>query len=146
MKTVNFRNISIFIIPPILIYIYVLVIQYNHPNDADHTDILNKSLLTINVCGWNLLHVLFFYVVCYTFQVNTILDHIIVFFVGVVWFIFEKIMFYYNNKHINININTNNIDNNASDVYHPISNSRVDDFIFNAFGQILYIITLWARK
>jgi hypothetical protein len=62
--------------------------------------------------------------------------------VGVIWFIFEKIIFYYNNQHIN----TNNAGNDASYVYHPISNSRVDDLIFNAFGQILYIVVRWNRN
>ena len=142
MKTVNFINIFIFIIPPILIYIYISVIQYNHSNNADNMDLLNKTLLTIKVCGWNLLHVFFFYFVCYTFQVNTIIDHIIVFLAGVSWMFIEKLMFYYNNQHIR----TNNTTHVASIVYHPISNSRVDDLIFNAFGQILYIVVLWARK
>ena len=113
---------------------YILKKSYYYK--AEEKDILNKKLLEIYVCGWNLLHVIFFFSICYIFNIKTIFGYIFIFSIGIVWFFLEQIMFLnYNKPHF---IENNN--KNKNYVYSSISHPRHDDIIFNCLGILLYFL------
>ena len=111
-------------------YIYIYILENNNMQDKD---VLNKKIIELDICGWNLLHVIFNFLVCYFFNVKTFFGFIIIFLLGVIWFFFEKELFSRYNKNF---IEKENKDT----VYSSISYPRHDDIIYNLFGIITYIV------
>jgi hypothetical protein len=102
-------------------------------NNKEDQDILNIKIIELDICAWNLLHVLFYFLICKLFNVKTIQEYVSVFLLGIAWFFFERKMFSNYNK----NIPTEKKDY----VYASISYPRYDDILFNLFGIVLYYIT-----
>ena len=104
---------------------------------------MNLKLFQLKICGWNLLHTLFFFFICYFFNIKTILGYVFIFLIGVVWYFFEIKLFFEYNKNYN---ETDKNDKNDKIVYNSISYPRYDDLLFNLFGIILYIlIKCWLK-
>jgi hypothetical protein len=103
--------------------------------DSEKKDILNKRLFSLNVCGWNLLHILFYFLFCVFLNVKTTREYFLVFLTGVFWFFLEQLVFLQYNKYID-----ENVSNDAKYVYASISYPRYDDIIFNLFGILLYYV------
>ena len=125
------------------IYIYLLFIPniifvYLYNNQKNNNQTLNKKIGK-NVCIWNLLHSLVFFILCIIIQPETIYDYINIIIVMILWFLFEYIVYEINKKLNIIKINEKII-NNENGVYNNPYIPRYDDFVFNIIGVILYII------
>lgn len=118
------------IISFIFVYFYVSILK---KNNLENQDPLNLKLFELSICGWNLLHVVFFFFICYFFNIKTILGYVFIFLIGIIWYFFEiKLFFEYNKNH-------KHIENNKT-VYSSISYPRYDDLLFNLFGIILHML------
>jgi len=125
---------SLFLILSIFfIYIYVSILKNFYKAEQD--DILNIKLLQLDICGWNLLHVVFYFLICYIFDIKTLIGYIFIFSTGIVWFFLEKSLFFKYNKDFIEN------NNNKNYVYSSISYPRKDDIIFNFLGILLYFLS-----
>jgi len=118
----------------LFVYIYVSVFKQSYKSEKN--DILNQRLFSLNFCGWNILHIIFNYLVCVFFKVKSLTEYLLVFAIGIIWFFVEQIVFMRYNKRINQNVR-----NDAKYVYSSISHPRYDDIIFNLIGILLYSAT-----
>ena len=134
MIITNLYKFIFIILSIISIYIYVSIMKSTR--NAEHKDILNIKLLELDVCGWNLLHICFNFLICCIFNINTIIGYSFVFLSGILWFSFEKVLFLKYNK----NFSENN-DDNKKYVYSSISYPRHDDIIYNFIGIIIHFMT-----
>jgi len=50
--------------------VYLVYITYYKLTD-ENADILNKKLITLKICGWNILHIIFYFILCIIFNVKT---------------------------------------------------------------------------
>jgi len=116
------------------IYLYVSFLK-KKGYDSEKKDILNKRLFSLNVCGWNLLHILFYFLFCVFFDIKTTREYLLVFLTGLFWFFLEQLVFLQYNTYID-----QNVSNDAKYVYASISYPRYDDIIFNLFGILLYSV------
>jgi len=127
---------KIFIITaPVIIYSYLLFVEYYNINQVSNVDPLNGCLYRLPICGWNLTHVFIFYLISKILEKyikNKIKCHIFIFIIGVLWYIIEPILYYNRGKDQIILLNDNIV---YSNVYVP----RLDDLIFNIFGQMLFV-------
>ena len=97
-------------------------------------DKLNYTFLTLKLCIWNILHVFIFFIYCLILKPVTLYDHIFIFMLGVVWYLME----YFSNKDT-----IGNIEKCLNVGYHNIKHPRLDDFIYNILGQLLYICYIY---
>lgn len=131
------------------IYIYILFIPtiifvYLYNNQTNSNQTLNKKIGK-NVCIWNLLHSLVFFILCIIIQLETIYDYINIIIVMILWFLFEYIV-YKITKKLNIVKINEKIINNENGVYNNPYIPRYDDFVFNIIGVILYIVINFIIK
>ena len=110
--------------------VYERSIQKN----AEEVDPLNFKLLELDICGWNILHIIFFFFLCYLLKIKTVFGYICIFLVGVLWYFLEIRLF-------SIYNHTFKEDNNPDTVYSSISYPRADDLIFNFLGIIIHFLT-----
>ena len=120
----------------LFIYVYVSWLK----KIGEEHDILNRTLLELDVCGWNLLHVIFYFMLCYILRVKSLLGYVVVFLVGIFWYFVEQVIF----LHYRVPIGDNRHPN-PNYVYHSISYPRVDDFVYNVIGILLYICTVYQK-
>ena len=112
------------------IYVYVSILKNSNKEDSD---ILNVKIVDLPICGWNLLHVLFYFSLCFIFQLKTISGHFFIFSLGIAWFFLEKRLFSKYNK--------NFMEKNKKNyVYSSISHPRYDDILFNFLGVLLHFL------
>lgn len=114
-------------------FIFLYVSFLKRYKNSEKKDILNKRLFSLNICGWNLLHIIFYFLLCFIFNVKTNTEYFFIFLVGCIWFFLEKLVFIQYNEPVD-----ENVSNDASYVYASISYPRYDDILFNLFGIILY--------
>ena len=68
---------------------------------------------------------------CVIMQPNTLIDHVLIFAIGVVWYFVEYISSYHTRGKTEL----------CPDVaYDNILMPRLDDFIYNTIGQVLYVL------
>ncbi len=97
-------------------------------------DGLNKKLI-YDISGWDILHVVFFFSLCFTVGVGfNLYAHFVIFMIGVIWFFNEKYLL----SSLNDNITCERNDIVYKNIYEP----KISDLLFNTFGQLLYIISL----
>ena len=130
------------------IYVYLLFIpniifvylnnckKYN--NITGGGSILNERIYK-NICIWNLLHAILYFILCSILQLENIYDYINICIVMILWFLFEYIVYKLNEKLDIVKINKNII-NNLNGVYDNPYIPRYDDFVFNTIGMIFYIL------
>ena len=123
-QTVFFIGLTIFII-----YSYVSILkEYN----LEHMDPLNKKIIELEICGWNLLHVLVYFILCLILNVRTIFGYMGVFLTGIVWYFLERRLFMKYSK--------NRTNKGSEDtVYDSISEPRPDDLVYNFIGIMIYM-------
>jgi len=126
-------NIIFILLSICFVYCYVSILKLSHKAEKD--DLLNIKLLELDICGWNLLHIIFYFSICYIFNITTIIGYTFVFLIGIVWFFLEKYLFSNYNKNFIENNNKKNY------VYSSISHPRYDDFIFNFLGILFHFIS-----
>lgn len=127
-------EVSYFSISIPLISLYLNSLTYFYPNrNINEIDILNKKIISINICGWNSLHTLLFYFICKAKNVKTLEEHLIIFLIGLLWYLIEGKLFNNISNKIKISKCTNI-------VYESINKPRLDDLLFNTFGQIIFIL------
>jgi len=132
--TIHIGGLIFIIISIIFIFIYVNILElYPYPEE---TDILNYNILTLHICGWNLLHILFNYMVCYIFNISTIISYFTVFLLGILWFFIEQILFFKFNKKSKLMK-----PQSLNYVYSSIGYPRVDDILYNSIGIFLHFIS-----
>ena len=99
-------------------------------------DFLNQTLFELRFCGWNILHIIVFFAYCVIIKKpQTLLDHAQVFAMGVVWYLMEYAASYQTHG------DTTSCPGVA---YDNMLMPRLDDFIYNTLGQVLYV--LWATR
>ena len=137
-------NIECYIMYVLLVVITVLFIYWyvtymkeaskRMLKNAEEVDPLNFKLLELDICGWNILHIIFFFFLCYLLKIKTVFGYICIFLVGVLWYFLEIRLF-------SIYNHTFKEDNNPDTVYSSISYPRADDLIFNFLGIIIHFLT-----
>jgi len=70
-------SILIVIISVFVIYTYVSIIKKLYKDTAEQHDILNKKLI-FEICGWNILHIVFYFAICYIFNIQTLFGYILI--------------------------------------------------------------------
>jgi len=91
--------------------------------------------MTLKICGWNILHVVFYFILCYLFNVRSYKGYLLIISIGFIWYVAEIYLFMNYNKHY-----TDKEIHDDSYVYSSISHPRYDDIIFNIFGIMLYAL------
>ena len=117
------------------IYVYLTILTYLYGNAINEMDILNYNIFGISL--WEILHILFFYKLCYITQANTPTIHIIIFVIGISWYISEPYIL----KNIN---KTAYICSNCA--YISVFRPKLSDLLFSGIGQIIFIIQKSHRK
>ena len=129
----NFIYIYLLFIPNI-IFVYL----YNGQSTSITNIDLNNRIIE-NICIWNLLHSVVFFILCIILHPESIYDYINIIIVMILWFLFEYIV-YEITKKLNIVKINEKIINNENGVYNNPYIPRYDDFVFNIIGVILYFI------
>ena len=108
-------------------YSYRLLSQ---TNSKECIDILNKPLLTLQICLWNISHIIVFIVYCIILRPKTIYDHLNIMLLGVIWYLIQS---------WSRNDTRGDTTKCPDVVYKNILYPRLDDFIYNTIGQLIYI-------
>ena len=130
----NFIYIYLLFIPNI-IFVYL----YNGQSTSITNIDLNNRIIE-NICIWNLLHSVVFFILCIILHPETIYDYINIIIVMILWFLFEYFIYKINKKLNLIKVNKNVIKGGSHLVYDNPYIPRYDDFIFNISGVLLYVI------
>ena len=133
--------IKYLIIPFCFIVFSILIRKYNnhlknkYGNNYACKDLLNHKIISIyklNGCIWNIIHIFIYFLLCILFNAKKIYyKHILIFFIGLLW--------YFLAPYSNYNNNPNKCQNT---VYSDTNIPRQDDIIFNSLGQLVYIFLL----
>ena len=134
LKNKNFIYIYLLFIPNI-IFVYLYNGQSTNITNID----LNNRIIE-NICIWNLLHSVVFFILCILLHPETIYDYINIIIVMILWFLFEYFIYKINKKLNLIKVNKNVIKGGSHLVYDNPYIPRYDDFIFNISGVLLYVI------
>jgi hypothetical protein len=118
----------------LLVFIRIYGSLNNHCSDE-----WNKTLLKIELrlCFWNAMHVLFFLGICVFLQPKTIVEHLIIFGIGVIWFAMQVIVTKRFGGELFIEDNQKCTDSSYSDILWP----KLDDFVYNSLGQVIFVFT-----
>ena len=141
-----FDNLKKSFINKNFIYIYLLFIPniiFVYLYNGQSTNITNIDLnnrIIKNICIWNLLHSVVFFILCILLHPETIYDYINIIIVMILWFLFEYFIYKINKKLNLIKVNKNVIKGGSHLVYDNPYIPRYDDFIFNISGVLLYVI------
>jgi hypothetical protein len=116
----------------VLIWIKIYGSGLTNNNDKECNDPLNKTLFKLRFSIWNMSHIIIFFIYCLIMKPVSFQDHFEIFMFGVVWYLMQYI----------INYNTDKYKKkcNHSVAYENIYKPRLDDFVYNTLGQILYLI------
>jgi hypothetical protein len=116
----------------IFIKLYNSELKKKYGDNYACKDILNKTLVSffnLKGCIWNIIHIIIYFGLCVLINSKlNVFKHIIVFFIGLLWYFFAP----YSNK-------LNNPNKCVDTVYSDTNIPREDDILFNFSGQILYI-------
>lgn len=95
-------------------------------------DLMNKRLFSIHldVCVWNILHIVSFFVLCFFMRPTNITNYILIFILGVIWFYIERAC----------STMTRETKCAHDIVYSNITVPRYDDMVFNCIGIIMYAL------
>lgn len=122
-----------------LIIMYIIELYctnlLNHDSDTSKecSDIFNKTLFTLKFCFWNISHIFIFFSYCVFLKPTSLRDHFFIFLIGVSWFTTQIIFAKYDEI-------TNDITNCPHVSYENILKPKLDDFIYNVLGQMLYVV------
>jgi len=100
-------------------------------------DKLNHTFLTLKFCIWNISHVFIFFIYCLILKPVTLYDHFLIFMLGVVWYSMQ----YFARKDT-----VGNIQKCLNVAYDNMIHPRLDDFIYNILGQLLYICYIYFKQ
>lgn len=89
-------------------------------------DALNRTFLEIKFCMWNVLHIVAYFVLCLKFKPTSLSEHFRIMFLGVVWFVLEKIF----------STQQDQGKRGKNVVYKNNTTPRYDDIFFNTLGQV----------
>jgi hypothetical protein len=118
-----------------IIQIYSIKLTNNNPDESKECiDKLNHSFLTLKFCVWNVSHILVFFLYCIIMKPITLYDHILIFILGIIWFLMQ----YFTRKNTK-----GDVKNCPHVVYKNMLQPRLDDFIYNILGQVLYIVYIY---
>ena len=119
----------------LLLSIWIYGIWLNtHDGNKECNDILNHTIFQMRIFVWNILHTVIFFVYCVIVKPVSIIDHIEVFGIGIIWFMLEYTTSMY----------THGNTSSCPDVsYENIFTPRLDDFIYNILGQVIYIVCVY---
>lgn len=124
----------------ILFLIVLLVFVRIYGSLKNHcSDEWNKTLLKIELrlCFWNAMHVLFFLGICVFLQPKSIVEHLIIFVIGIVWFAMQVIATERLGGEVFLKDNQQCNDSSYSDILWP----KLDDFVYNSFGQVIFLFS-----
>ena len=127
-----------FLIYIIIIQIIVLVIiklysnYINKNNEKECNDPLNRTFFKMRFSFWNVSHIIIFFVYCMIVKPKSFIDHFKIFMVGVMWYAMQYIVHYHTEEYKQ--------KCNHSVAYENMLKPRLDDFIYNTLGQILYFV------
>ena len=106
------------------------ITQTNKRVECD--DVMNKRLFSIqfDVCIWNILHIVSFFVLCFLLKPTTVKTYILIFILGVVWFCIERAF----------STMTRETKCAHEIVYSNITVPRYDDMVYNGIGILIYAL------
>lgn len=116
----------------VLIKLYAHILLKRDNTSKECVDIFNKTIYNLKICGWNISHIIVFYMYCVILKPITFINHTTIFLIGVLWYILQ---------HITSGNSSGNIIDCPEVVYNNMIHPKLDDFIFNIAGQLIYIAT-----
>lgn len=115
-----------------------IIIVYTINRNTVLTNFLNKRII-LNICGWNILHILAHYILCVFIILDNITKFIYIIILDICWYLLEYI------SYIIIHKNKNKEAKSEEQVYENVYKPRLDDFCFNFIGICLYIIIHYIK-
>ena len=112
------------------------ITQSIHKYVKECIDKLNHTFLTLKFCIWNISHVFIFFIYCLILKPVTFYDHLFIFMIGVIWYLMQ----YFTRKDT-----IGNIQKCLNVAYDNMLHPRLDDFIYNILGQMLYICYIYFK-
>jgi len=106
--------------------------KINDGNEKECNDPLNKTFFKMRFSFWNVSHIFIFFIYCLIVKPISFTDHFKIFMIGVVWYLMQYIA-HYNTKEYKQKCH-------HSVAYENMLKPRLDDFIYNTLGQLLYFI------
>ena len=104
--------------------------KINDGNEKECNDPLNKTFFKMRFSFWNVSHIFIFFIYCLIVKPISFTDHFKIFMIGVVWYLMQYIV-HYNTKEYKQKCD-------HSVAYENMLKPRLDDFIYNTLGQLLY--------
>ena len=100
-------------------------------------DVLNKTVLNLKFCWWNISHIIIFFIYCLILKPETLGDHTFIFFIGVVWFAIQYIF------------RKDDMSESCSECkkdicYENMLVPKFDDFCFNTLCQMFDIVVIYC--
>ena len=120
-----------------LLFIPTSIFVYIYNKIEPEKQLLNKTLFW-KVCGWNILHSIAFFSICYYLKINQLEDIKELSIFMFVWYLTEEILFYLNKKLKIFNIAKELIQCKEKTVYCNPYTPRLDDFVYNYIGIGIY--------
>lgn len=131
-----YRYILIILLQVVILFgvkVYSFWVASSSKISKECEDILNRTLFEMRFCIWNIMHIIVFFVVCVIMKPYTLIDHMLIFAIGIIWYFVEYMS----------NYQTSGKTELCPDVaYDNILMPRFDDFIYNTLGQVFYV--LWS--
>jgi hypothetical protein len=119
------------IIVLIIIKLYSFYITQKYV-EKECNDPLNRTFFKLRFSFWNVSHIIVFFIYCLILKPVNFIDHLKISMIGIIWYIIQYI-FHYNTKNYKKKCN-------HSVSYENMLKPRLDDFIYNTLGQIIYFI------
>jgi uncharacterized membrane protein YhaH (DUF805 family) len=133
-----YRYIFIILLQAVLLFsirLYSKRLESSSRSTKECDDMLNRTLFELRFCMWNIIHIFVTFAICVIMKPRNLGDHMLIFAIGVVWFFIE----YVSNSET-----TGAAESCPEAVYDNMLMPRLDDFLYNTLGQVLYILVFKA--
>ncbi len=120
-----------------LLFVPALVFIYVYNKLFTQNDFLNKRII-YNICGWNILHVIGFFCLCIYLQARSLRDFLFVFVMMFLWPGGEILCYWLYVKLRSSKVARSHHAHDKDKVYVNPYLPRLDDFIFNTIGVLMY--------
>ena len=119
----------------LLVFVRLYGGKKNHCSDA-----WNKTMLKVElrVCFWNAMHVLFFLGICVFLEPRSLVEHLIIFGIGVLWYAMQVLATdVWGGEVPMAEPKPQGPEASYSDLLRP----KLDDFVYNSLGQVIFVFT-----
>ena len=120
-----------------LLFVPALGFVYVYNKLFAQNDFLNKPII-YSICGWSIIHVIVYFCLCVYFQAHSLRDFLFVFLMMFLWAGAEILCYWLYMRLSSSNVAKSHNSNDKDKVYANPYLPRLDDFIFNTIGVLIY--------